>query len=354
MGNRRVFIQQVLGAAAAAATPRWASAFVHPLDEPAMRNRLAARSTLLAVTGAGQRLVAVGYRGLAVYSDDEGRTWTQASVPVSTDLVAVSFATEKLGWAVGHGGVVLHTGDGGSTWARQFDGRQAAQVAVETFQRRVAEGPAIERLLAEEQSFIDGGGTQPFLGLHFENERAGFVVGTFNRIFRTEDGGRSWLPWMDRTDNPDGLHFNAVAGRGGNVYLAGEQGTVWRLERASGRFVRVPTGYNGTLFGLLPISSTTVLAYGMRGSVYRSTDAGASWQRIAMSTLAGVTNGALLADGAVLLVTQAGGIEISRDQGLSFTPLKPKTPMSYYGVFPGPAGQVILAGAEGMRSETVR
>lgn len=353
MGSRRTFIQQVLGAAAVAMTPGWATAFVHPLDEPAMRNRLAARSTLLAVTRAGQRTVAVGQRGLAVYSDDEGRTWTQASVPVSTDLVAVAFAADRLGWAVGHGGVVLHTTDGGANWVKQFDGRQAVQLAVETFERRLADGAAVERLLAEERSFVDGG-TQPFLGLYFENERVGYVVGTFNRIFRTEDGGSSWVPWMDRTENPDGLHFNAIAGRGGKVYLAGEQGIVWRLDAASGRFVRAPTGYSGTLFGLLPISATVVLAYGMRGSVYRSSDAGVTWQRVPLATLAGVTDGALLPDGAVVLVTQAGGMEISRDQGRSFKPLKPKLPMSYYGISPGADGQVMLAGAEGMRSEGLR
>lgn len=354
MGNRRNFIQQVLGAAVVAGMPGWARAFVHPLDEPAMRNRLAARSPLLAVTGAGRRLVAVGYRGLVVYSDNAGRSWTQASVPVSTDLVAVTFATEKLGWAVGHGGVVLHTADGGATWTRQFDGRQATEMAVKTFEQRRAEGQAVERLLADELSFKDAGGTQPFLALHFENERAGYVVGTFNRIFRTEDGGKTWTPWMDRTDNPDGLHFNAIAGRDGNIYLAGEQGNVWRLDAASGRFVRVPTGYSGTLFGLLPLSATTVLAHGMRGSVFRSTDAGGTWERIPMSSLAGVTNGALLSDGTVVLVTQAGGMEISRNQGRTFAPSRPKTPMSYYGVFPGPGRQVILAGAEGMRSETVQ
>lgn len=353
MGNRRTFIQQILGAAVVAGMPRWAGAFVHPLDEPALRNRLAARSPLLAVTGAGRRLVAVGYRGLVVYSDNEGRTWTQASVPVSADLVAVTFPTEKLGWAVGHGGVVLHTADGGSRWTKQFDGRQAVELAVKTFEGRLAEGPAIKRLLADERAFKEAGGTQPFLALHFENERVGYVVGAFNRIFRTENGGSTWVPWMDRTDNPDGLHFNAMAGRDGNVYLAGEQGNVWRRDTASGRFVPVPSGYSGTLFGLLPLSATTVLTYGMRGSVFRSADAGGTWQRIPMSSLAGVTSGALLPDGTVVLVTQAGGMEISRDQGRSFRPAKPKTPMPYYGVFPGAGGQVILAGAEGMRSEIV-
>lgn len=159
---------------------------------------------------------------------------------------------------------------------------------------------------------------------------------------------------MDRTDNRNGMHFNAISGGGGKVYLVGEQGMVWRLDEVSGRFLRVPTGYSGTLFGLLTVSSTTVVAYGMRGSVYRSIDAGATWERIVMPSVAGVTGGVLLPDGAIVLVNQAGGMVISRDDGVTFTPLSPKKPMSYYGITRGSDGQVVLAGAEGMRSETVR
>lgn len=354
MTDRRAFLFQALGAIAATSVPAIAGAFVHPLDEPAMRSRLGFRSPLLAVSHAGARLVAVGYRGQSVTSDDGGQTWTQATVPVGSDLVAISFATETKGWAVGHGGVVLHTSDGGATWTKQLDGRQASELAIGYYQRRLSKEVAIERLLAEEKSLAEMGGTQPFLDVHFETDRIGYVVGTFNRIFRTEDGGATWVPWMDRMDNPGSLHFNAISGRGGKIFVAGEQGKVWRLDADGARFVECATSYTGTLFGLLQLSSSTLLTFGMRGSVYRSDDGGNSWSRVPISNLAGVTSGTQLPDGQVVLVTQAGTIEISRDLGRTFHPIKAGHPMPYYGVASGTGGEMILAGAEGMRIEKIR
>lgn len=354
MGDRRRFIKLALSSAGLAAAPRWALSFVHPLDEPAMPTALAARSPLLAVTAAGRRLVAVGHRGQVVLSDDGGRSWNQAKVPVSSDLVAVSFPTEKLGWAVGHGGVILHTTDGGATWVKQMDGRQAGKLAIEYLQKREHESPAIAQLLADEKSLEGAGGTQPFLDVHFVSDRVGYAVGTFNRLFRTEDGGSSWVPMLDRTENPKGLHFNVIAGRGQSLYLAGEQGMVWRLDASGQRFVAAATPYAGTLFGLLLLSPTEVLAYGMRGSVFRSGDAAANWERIPMSSLAGITGGVLLSDSTIVLVTQAGTMEISRDQGKSFAPRKPAQPMPYYGVTQGGDRRLVLVGAEGVRSEMLQ
>lgn len=97
--------------------------FQQPLDVPARSSPFASSSPLLSVATAGQRLVAAGWRGHIVHSDDQGVTWKHAQVPVSVDLVALSFPTAMQGWAVGHGGVILHTKDGGGTWQRQADGR---------------------------------------------------------------------------------------------------------------------------------------------------------------------------------------------------------------------------------------
>ncbi len=108
-----------LGLALATATlaaPVAGAAFVDPLDTPAVPSALAARSLLLGVARAGNRLVAVGQRGHIVYSTDGGASWKQASVPVSSDLTAVFFVDDKQGWVVGHDGVVLHTVDSGDTW----------------------------------------------------------------------------------------------------------------------------------------------------------------------------------------------------------------------------------------------
>ena len=100
------------------------------LDTPAQKSPLAARGMLTGLTRAGKRLVAVGQRGHVLLSDDAGKTWQQADVPVSADLVAVCFPNAETGWAVGHDGVVLKSIDAGRSWGRQLDGRGLGDVLV--------------------------------------------------------------------------------------------------------------------------------------------------------------------------------------------------------------------------------
>jgi len=347
-----VFLSLVLAAVPASAVSAQAAPFTHPLELPAVASSLAAKSPLYAVAKAGKRLVAVGQRGHIVISEDHGASWKQASVPVSTDLVAVSFPTETHGWAVGHGGVVLHSSDGGATWVKQLDGRQSAALAIRHFESLAGGDAEAEALLAREKRLVADGGTQPLLSVHFENDRTGYVVGTFNRIFRTDDGGTTWLPLMARVDNPGELHFNAVVGSGGRLYLTGEQGMVW-VRDDSGRFVARPTPYEGSLFGLVVDGPEAVIAFGMRGSVFRSEDAGRSWDRIELGTTVGITAGLASPGGEVMLVTQGGTIAHSRDAGKTFAFVKPAMPMSYYGATLASPGKVALVGAGGTRIESL-
>src|SRR5438105_15475911 len=109
----------VCAAAAGAGLP-----FADPIDTPAVASGRATSVPMTAVDLAGERFVAVGLRGTVLLSDDHGQHWRQAAVPVSSDLVAVTFATPQQGWASGHDGIILHTADGGLTWHKQLDGRR--------------------------------------------------------------------------------------------------------------------------------------------------------------------------------------------------------------------------------------
>ena len=325
-----------------------------PQERAAMPSRLAAISPLLAVASAGERIVAVGQRGHILTSDDSGKRWIQAKVPVSTDLLAVSFPSPKQGWAVGHGGVVLHSSDGGSTWTKQLDGRQAAVLAVRYFESKLAAGAPVEQLLEREKSLISGGGTQALLDVYFESDSTGYVVGTFNRIYRTDDGGQSWTPWMDRTDNPKELHFYAIRGGRHGLYLAGEQGMVWRFDAAKQRFAGIKTPYNGTLFGLVIDGPHSLLVFGMRGSLFRTINGGNSWDRIPTGSPAGITSGTVLPDGAIVVVSQAGGISLSRDHGTTFASAIPSSSMPYFGVAALGGKRIGVAGPEGVKLETIQ
>ena len=55
---------------------------------------------MLDASNTGERIVAVGARGLIAYSDDDAQTWQQASVPVSLTLTSVFFANPTIG--LGH------------------------------------------------------------------------------------------------------------------------------------------------------------------------------------------------------------------------------------------------------------
>ena len=79
------------------------------LERSALPSAKAERAVLLGLARAGQRLVAVGERGIVLLSDDNGQRWRQAQVPVSVSLTAVQFVDDRRGWAVGHLGVVLHS-----------------------------------------------------------------------------------------------------------------------------------------------------------------------------------------------------------------------------------------------------
>lgn len=281
--------------------------FVDPLDAPALSYPRIAGCPVMAAAHAGTRLVAVGMRGLIAVSEDEGSTWKQVGAPVRSDLLALTFPTAMDGWAVGHDGVVLHTADGGRTWARQLDGRMAAATLAAYYKRKIAAGDtALQPFLDQLTLNYKAGPSLPLLSVWFRDASHGIAVGPFGMAIATSDGGKTWEPILERFDNPQFLHLNGVFGQGDEVYVAAEQGTVFRLDPASGRFLSVKTGYGGSFFGVTG-DQHMLLAFGLRGTVYRSTDEGATWERTP-SPLHGAVTGAtpLASREAFVLVTAAG------------------------------------------------
>jgi photosystem II stability/assembly factor-like uncharacterized protein len=309
---------------ALSAVPCIASAtFLDPLDQPAEVVSQPAAEPLSAIANTGERLVAVGQHGVIIYADAAGEHWRQSKVPVSADLTALSFANRLEGWAVGHGGVVLHTADGGVTWVKQLDGRTAGDIAQQYYETRATSIPEGQRdaLLVQARELGEEKAEQPFLDVWFKDQHEGFVVGTFNRVFRTADGGKSWVPLIDKTTNPDALHFYAVRGMGDQLYIVGERGGVWRWDHAQARFVSANVPYDGSLFGLV-VTPDAVLAFGMRGAVFRTVDQGVHWTRIPTPLDVGIVAGDVCSNAHIVLASQAGDVMVSSDHGASFKLIK--------------------------------
>ncbi|MHC5350200.1 WD40/YVTN/BNR-like repeat-containing protein [Metapseudomonas furukawaii] len=331
-----------LGLALAAGTCG-AAPLVDVLDLPAARSELAVRSPLLDLAQAGSRLVAVGQRGHILYSDDQGRSWNQARVPVSSDLTAVHFPTPTQGWAVGHDGVVLHSDDGGASWVRQLDGRQIGRLVQDFYASRADAA----QWLDEGRRLEQDGADKPFLDLWFSDERNGFVVGAFNLIFRTRDGGQSWEPWLDRTDNPSAYHLGAIASDGEGLYIAGEQGLLLRLDPTGERFTALASPYAGSYFGLVA-EPGVLLVHGLRGHAYRSHDGGDSWSPVDTGLNASITASAKDGAGRLYLFSQTGQALVSADKGAHFQPLDLGQPVPVYGALVSADAGLLLAGARGV------
>jgi len=280
-----------------------------PAVESAEIARLATQSLLLDAAMAGTRMVVVGERGQILLSDDQGQNWRQAQVPTRSNLTGVFFLDAKLGWAVGHDEVILRTEDGGETWTRQH--------------------------FAPEKE-------QPLLDIWFSDADNGFAFGAYGTILASHDGGRSWSeqifepkPLVEKpaaakaTKNKEeeydvegaasDMHLNAVArAEDGKLYLAAEAGHVFRSDDNGVSWLELPSPYEGSFFGVLPLDPPSLLIFGLRGHLFRSDDAGVSWQPIAANTTAMLTN-ALRLDPQTVVVTGLGGaLLLSRDGGHRF------------------------------------
>jgi photosystem II stability/assembly factor-like uncharacterized protein len=327
-----------------------AGAFVDALDTPAVSSALATKSLMQGVARAGTRLVAVGQRGHVVVSDDNGASWKQSRVPVSSDLVAVFFVDERNGWAVGHDGVVLRSSDAGETWTLQLDGRKANELQVAAMQRKVASDPASEeakRLLAEAQRDAEQGPDKPFLDVWFANAENGFVVGAYNLIVHTTDGGKTWESWFDRTDNPKFFNLYAIRPVAGALFIAGESGTVLKLDRERQRFVALATPYKGSFFGVADAQGA-VLVFGLRGNIFRSDDGGAQWTKVDGGLAASVVAATRIASGTTLLADAGGRIIATDDGGRSFRSVSLKQPTPVTGLADAGAGRLALTGPRGV------
>ncbi len=319
----------------------WSAPIGHALDRPAVISQRAAQSVLLGIAQAGNRLVAVGERGIVVVSDDNAAKWRPVPAPVSVTLTAVHFSDGKRGYAVGHSGTVLTTADGGETWTSVLDGRLAARISLAAAQ---ASGNAAA--LRDADRLVADGPDKPLLDLLVLDARRVIVVGAYGMAYSTTDGGKNWTSWADRLNNPRGLHLYAIRREGERILVCGEQGLV-RLSQDGGEtFAAVNTPYNGSYFTAELSSSGEIVLAGLRGNVLRSLDGGVKWKQVAAPDAASITGSAKRADGSLVLVNQAGMILGERTGGL--IPLNSNPLASLTGIFTKLDGSLLALSIQGI------
>lgn len=345
------------------------------IETPSRPTMLAAENLLNDADRAGDRIVAAGERGHIIFSDDQGKTWVQGQVPVRATLTGVDFGTDTHGWAVGHSGVVLHSDDAGETWELQLTGIEAAELAIasrqeqiEELEQKIEEAPEEEKAdlewalddlffsMENLESDLEIGPVNPFLDVWFENEDHGFVVGAYGMILRTTDGGETWRDWAPRIENPTGFHLNGITQiTGGALVIVGEAGQIFVSVDNGESWEKRESPYEGSLFGAIGTGQVNeVLAFGLRGNMFLSTDLGRSWKVVPNEAGATLNDGVVADDGRITLVGNGGTVLMSTNGGESFRPYSRDDREGVMDVVPVSGTNLLIVGEGGVKHTDAR
>ncbi len=283
------------------------------------------RSLMLDIADGDQRAIMVGERGHVLVSESRS-DWRQvANVPTRVTLTAVTTVGEHA-WAVGHDGVILHSADGGLNWEVQ---RTDLWVA------------------PSDDAEFDPQAGAPLLDVLFVDAQNGFAIGAYSLLLRTRDGGASWeklslnaaaadaVPedaaddadenWtfdqddlvLDEEDDP---HLNGIVRtESGLLFIVAERGAAYRSRDGGESWERLSLPYDGSMFGIITLGPTHLLAYGLRGNMLESRDGGDSWTEIDTGTTLSLLGGAALAEGGVVVVGANGVVLYRPDAASAFT-----------------------------------
>lgn len=330
------------------------------LKLPAAPTAFAAYAPLFAVKKFGDRYFAVGDRGHIIYSDDGGKTWTQAEVPVRSTLLDIDFATPELGWAVGHEGVILHSADGGKTWELQYDGLRYGEEGLAYYEALAAEDPNSELLpyFLDEMDFaISQGADKPFFKVHFHNENYGHAAGAYGMLMATEDGGKNWEHRLHAAENDSFNHifdFSPLP-EPGTFFMSGEAGLFMIGDvnkRVATRVHSVP--WEGSFFASVDAEDGSIILGGLRGRMFRTTDAGQTWTVVEKPETSAIVAETRFADGTLVAAGVGGEILVSDDNGLSYV-LDPAsgTVGNIFSIVEGEGSTLLIAGPRGIKTATL-
>jgi photosystem II stability/assembly factor-like uncharacterized protein len=286
--------------------------------EPTIMAPLASKALVLDAAATNGKLVAVGERGHILISTDHGQTWKQASVPTRAMLTGVFFYDENLGWAVGHDSVILRTTDGGTIWE-------------------------LVNWAPEEEA--------PFFDIWFSDAENGFALGAYGAFYVTSDGGTTWdFVSVDDTD----WHLHKIArADDGTFYIAGEAGYVYRSVDGGETWETLPSVYEGSYFGVLPLQGDSVLVFGLRGHLFRSDDAGETWDEIETGTISMLTDGLRLEDGTIIISGLGGTILVSNDGGHTFELFQQPNRRGIAAIVDADDGSLLMVGEFGVKMTTL-
>jgi photosystem II stability/assembly factor-like uncharacterized protein len=196
---------------------------------------------------------------------------------------------------------------------------------------------------------MQAGPDKPFLTILAISPEKAIVFGAYRMALSTNDGGKHWQDISLQIGDPVSHNIYGATIFGSTIYLAVETGSVFRSTDGGASFAQVMPPNGATFFGILSSAKGDLIAYGVAGTLFRSSDAGSNWTQINLGTSANLTAGRLLKGGQIVIISERGDVYISQDDGVTFQAVSANFGMELYDLEQAADGDVVFVGNDGVR-----
>lgn len=234
-----------------------------------------------------------GRKGMIMFSDNGGSSWTTQETPTEENINSISFANEFIGCAVGDKGTILITKNSGQNWAKISSPVNGHLKSV------VMTDKSNGYILVEKTTYLKGfvlkttdGGTTwnitefpsqfqseiEMTEMSFVDTNNGWICGKFGLVFHTANGGKTWEYQESARDATANSKLNAIYMinlREG--WACGEKGTLLHTINGGQNWTKIDIGvinhftaleFNGPYMGWLSTDGNVYQYYDKRYDTY--------------------------------------------------------------------------------------
>ncbi|GMR08162.1 MAG: YCF48-related protein [Gammaproteobacteria bacterium] len=260
--------------------------------------------------------------------------------------------------AVGERGHILYSDDCGGNWQQAkvptrttltavffIDDKRGWAVGHDSVVLKTGDGGENWRI-----TYQDAPAEQPLFDIWFRNSRQGIAIGAYGAFIISNDGGETWQ--SSPVSDEDFHLYSITPFADDNLLIAGEAGSLYRSTDAGRSWQKLVRPYVGSFFGVLSLSRSSLLVYGMRGHVFRSDDGGDSWKQVDVGVNSSLEGGYRQPGGNIYLAGHNGVILKSTNQGNSFSPIQAGNRRNYAALSACSNGDLIVVGESGVEKLT--
>lgn len=269
----------------------------------------ASAQAFIGSTGLALGLLALGL-GVACAAGVAAAAPSMLFHGVTHDMLYGLSMDGRNGLAVGDFGLVVETGDGGKSWSRQAKAptsmglfavtRKAGHCIVGGQQGQIFTADNCKQWRAAATST-----NARILSVALNDSGVAYAVGGFGTLLKSTDWGKNWQPlsldWKAYSDDGADPHlYDVHVAANGDVTLVGEFEIVLRSRDGGASWSQLHRGKR-SLFGLTVLENGDAYAVGQEGLILKAGGNGGPWKELGSGTKSILTGIAARADGRVVV-----------------------------------------------------